>query len=159
MPVKTRSQTKSPKKFYEWVPVDPNEVEKPFAGKEYDEAAAEREEIRALNASTPKYKVVKTKRLATLGLTPDSLDPTGNYEIVIPYYKLGIGFDDTTDKWVIAPPGYYWVACSDSDYYNYDWYELRAIPTPEVRARMEEALRKKREKDEKNGHFNLSYGF
>mgnify|MGYP000971659213 CR=1 FL=1 len=64
MPVKTRSQTKSPKKFYEWVAVDPNEVEKPFAGKEYDEAAASREEIRASNASTPKYKVVKTKRLA-----------------------------------------------------------------------------------------------
>ena len=130
MPIKTRSQTKAlkPKKFYEWVPV---EVEKPFAGKEYDQAAARREANRALNASTPKYKVVKTKRLETLGLTPHSLDTTGNYEIVIPYYKLGIGFDDTTDKWAVAPPGYGWQACSDSDYYNYDWYELCKIVTPE----------------------------
>jgi|LauGreDrversion4_2_1035121.scaffolds.fasta_scaffold1125120_1 hypothetical protein len=155
---KTRSADVKPKPkktFYDWVPVDPNEVEKPFAGKEYEEAAASREEIRALNASTPIHKVVKTKRLAELGLTPNSRDPTGMYKIVIPYYKLGIGFDNPKDKWAIAPPGYSWCECSDSDYYNYDWCELREIPTPEVRARMEEAIRKEKEKYEKKGQFNL----
>jgi hypothetical protein len=119
-----------PKKtFYDWVPVDPNEVEKPFAGKKYEEAAASREEIRALNASTPIHKVVKTKRLEKLGLTPKSRDPTGRHKIVVAYCDLGIGFDDPTDKWAVAPAGYCWCKCSDSDYYNYEWYELRKIPT------------------------------
>jgi len=141
MPVQTRSQKKAetsmslvkkprPKKtFYDWVPVDPNEVEKPFAGKKYEEAAASREEIRALNASTPIHKVVKTKRLEKLGLTPKSRDPTGRHKIVVAYCELGIGFDDPTDKWAVAPAGYCWCKCSDLDYYNYEWYELRKIPT------------------------------
>ena len=129
---KTRSTDvkKRPKKtFYEWVPVDPNEVEKPFAGKEYEEAAARRESYRESNVSTPIHKVVKTKKLAELGLTSDSRDPTGMHKIVVPYYKLGIGFDDPKDKWAIAPAGYCWYERSDSDYYNYEWHELCKIPT------------------------------
>ena len=129
---KTRStdSKKRPKKtFYEWVPVDPNEVEKPFAGKEYDEAAARRDSFKIIK---PVYKFASAERLEKLGLTPDSRDPSGKYKLVVSCYKLGIGYYGKKEKWAVAPPGYCWWDCSDSDYYNYDWCELGLIPTQKV---------------------------
>ena len=154
MPIKTRSQTTVFKKFYDWVFVDTNAVEKPFAGKEYDDAAARRESNRASNiSSTPKYKTVTEKKLAELGLTPDSRDPTGKYKIVIASFKLGIelGYNcNKKGKWAIAPPGYCWHEFSDSDYYNYDWYALCKIVTPEEKEEKErKETKEKEEKEEK----------
>jgi hypothetical protein len=127
MPVQTRSQKKAEMSKKPTSVNNPNEVEKPFAGEECEEECEEDE-------STPIHKVVKTKRLAKLGLTPKSRDPTGRHKIVVAYCDLGIGFDDPTDKWAVAPAGYCWCKCSDSDYYNYEWYELREIPTPKKRS-------------------------
>ena len=141
---KTRSKDKNKrqrKPFYDWVPVDANTVEKPFAGKEYDDAAARRESNRASNiSSTPNHTTVTEEKLAELGLTPDSRDPTGKYKIVIASFKLGIeiGYNcDKKEKWAIAPPGYCWHEFSDSGYYNYDWYALCKIVTPEEKEEKE----------------------
>jgi len=132
MSVQTRSQKKAEMSVVvkkAKVPVVPNEVEKPFAGKEYDEAAARRESYRASNASTPIHKVVTAEKLAELGLTPDSRDPSGRYKIVVSSYKLGVDYSGKKEKWAIAPAGYCWHECSDSDYYNYEWHALCKIPT------------------------------
>ena len=129
---KTRSADVKPKPkktFYEWVPVDPNEVEKPFAGKEYEEAAARRDSFKI---TAPVFKFASEERLEKLGLTPDSRDPSGKYKLVVSCYKLGIGYYGKKEKWAVAPPGYCWYECSDSDYYNYDWCELGKLPVQKV---------------------------
>ena len=110
----TRSMTKTEK-----TKVIPQSVE--------DEDEEDEEEIEL------EVEILTTEELKARGLKcPDDNNKSkGTWIKVVKASELDIMITinvDTTDKWAVAPDGFYWEYCSVKCYYWFDWYKLRKIP-------------------------------
>ena len=124
----TRSMTKTEK-----TKVIPQSVEDEDEEDEEDEDEEDEDEEDEELENELEVEILTTEELEARGLKcPDDNNKSkGKWIKVVKASKLDIMVTinvDTTDKWAVAPDGFYWEYCSVKCYYWFDWYKLRKIP-------------------------------